>query len=233
MPEAIIFDFDGVVADTEVLANRTLAEMVTELGVPTTLEDAYRIYKGKRFHEVLALVETNVGRAVPGFGDAYMARALESFRRELRPVAGVREFIARFDRLPRCIASNSLPERVALCLEVLDMTALFPGGVFSASDVVHGKPSPDIFLHAAARMGVQPERCIVIEDSVLGVVAARAAGATVIGLLAGSHMQPGDRALLLDAGAHHVAADYDEAAQVMNAYFSELERPLSENGFCA
>jgi HAD superfamily hydrolase (TIGR01509 family) len=213
---AIIFDFDGVIADSEVLSNTVLAEIVTEVGVPTTLDDAYRDYMGKRFHEVIAAIEQAVGRSLPaGFADDYQRRTLSRFRTELRPIEGVREFIAAFRGLPRCIASSSSPDRLALCLEVLEMEALFKGCVFSASTVARGKPHPDIFLHAAAEICVPPERCIVIEDSASGVVAGRAAGATVIGLLAAGHIRDGHGAVLAGAGAHYVVRTYSEAEEVV------------------
>jgi HAD superfamily hydrolase (TIGR01509 family) len=213
---AIIFDFDGVIADSEVLSNTVLAEIVTELGVPTTLEDAYRNYMGKRFLEVIAAIEQSVGRTLPpSFGQQCQARTLERFRQELAPIAGAREFIAKFIDVPRCIASSSSPDRLAVCLEVLGMTALFDGRVFSASNVARGKPHPDIFLHAAAEMGVSPRDCIVIEDSASGVIAGRSAGATVIGLLAAGHIRDGHAATLKEAGAHHVAADYIEAERIV------------------
>jgi HAD superfamily hydrolase (TIGR01509 family) len=209
MTRAIIFDFDGVIADSEVLSNTVLAEVVTELGVPTTLEDAYRDYMGKRFFDVIAAIERTVGRSLPAsFAKAYQERTLTRFRQGLAPIAGVREFIAAFADLPRCIASSSSPDRLALCLDVLDMTLLFEGRVFSASNVARGKPHPDIFLHAAAAIGVSPRDCIIIEDSVGGVVAGRAAGATVIGLLAAGHIRDGHAAALEEAGAHYLASDY-------------------------
>jgi HAD superfamily hydrolase (TIGR01509 family) len=213
---AIIFDFDGVIADSEVLSNTVLAEIVTELGVPTTLEDAYLNYMGKRFSEVIAAIEQSVGRTLPpSFGQQCQARTLERFRQELAPIGGAREFIAKFIDVPRCIASSSSPDRLAVCLDVLDMTALFDGRVFSASNVARGKPHPDIFLHAAAEMGVSPRDCIVIEDSASGVIAGSSAGATVIGLLAAGHIRDGHAATLKEAGAHHVAADYIEAERIV------------------
>jgi HAD superfamily hydrolase (TIGR01509 family) len=216
MSRAIIFDFDGVIADSEVLSNSTLAEIVTELGVPTTLDDAYRNYMGKRFHEVIAAIEQALGRRLPdGFADDYQRRTLSRFRADLRPIEGVKQFISTFQALPRCIASSSSPDRLALCLQVLDMAALFQGRVFSASMVARGKPHPDIFLHAAAAIGVRPEHCIVIEDSASGVLAARAAGATVVGLLAGGHIRGGHGAVLAEAGAQYVVHTYGEAEDVV------------------
>jgi HAD superfamily hydrolase (TIGR01509 family) len=209
MASAIIFDFDGVIADSEVLSNTVLAEIVSELGLPTTAEDSYRHYMGKRFHEVIVAIEKAVGRALPqSFSLEFQERTLARFRQELAPIAGVREFIGKFAEVPRCIASSSSPDRLALCLEVLEMTTLFEGRVFSASNVARGKPHPDIFLRASAEIGVDPSECIVIEDSASGVIAGRAAGCTVIGLLAAGHIREGHETTLMEAGAHHLAADY-------------------------
>jgi HAD superfamily hydrolase (TIGR01509 family) len=211
----LIFDFDGVIADSEVVANKVLADMVSELGVPTTLQDSYLRYMGMRFAEVMAAVETMVGRNLPeDFPDRFQARTLAAFRAELQPVNGARTYIESFSHVPRCVASSSSPDRLAVCLEVLGLGAAFGQNVFSASMVARGKPHPDIFLHAANAMGVQPSQAIVIEDSASGVQAGVAAGMRVIGLLAASHIQPGHSERLLAAGAHHVAATFDEAQQI-------------------
>jgi HAD superfamily hydrolase (TIGR01509 family) len=221
LASAIIFDFDGVIADSEVLANAVLAEFVTELGVPTTVEDSYRDYMGKRFHEVVAAIEKAVGRAIPeSFGEMWQVRTLARFRQELAPIAGVREFIAKFIALPRCIASSSTPQRLAVSLEILEMTELFEGRVFSTLNVARGKPHPDIFLHAAAEIGVSTHECIIIEDSASGVIAGREAGSTVIGLLAAGHIRDGHGARLKDAGAHYLAANYVEVERIVRDLLS-------------
>ena len=208
---ALIFDFDGVLADSEALANSVLAEIVTELGVPMTVEDSYRDFMGKRFGEVIETIERVVGRKLPAdFAADYQRRTFESFRVGLKPVDGAREFLQAWRHVPLCIASSSSPERLALSLEVLDMAALFDGRVFSASQVARGKPHPDIFLHAAEQLGVSAEDCLVIEDSVGGVIAARAAGATAIGFTAAGHVRPGLDAMLKQAGAHDVARSFAE-----------------------
>jgi HAD superfamily hydrolase (TIGR01509 family) len=194
-----------------VLSNSVIAEIVSEFGVPTTVDDAYRTFMGKRLSEVIEAIELVIGRKLPAdFADAYQRRTFEVFRRRLKPVDGAREFIEAWREVPQCIASSSSPERLALSLEVLHMTPLFEGRVFSASNVARGKPHPDIFLHAAEQLGIAPGDCIVIEDSVGGVTAGRAAGATVIGLTAASHIQPGHDARLKQAGADHVVASFAE-----------------------
>jgi HAD superfamily hydrolase (TIGR01509 family) len=213
---ALIFDFDGVLADSEVLSNSVIAEIVSEFGVPTTIDDAYRTFMGKRLVEVIETIERVIGRKLPDdFADHYQERTFVAFRRGLKPIEGAREFIAVWSDVPRCIASSSSPERLALSLEVLDMAALFEGRVFSASNVARGKPHPDIFLHAAEQLGVRPADCIVIEDSVGGVTAARAAGATAIGFTAAGHIQPGHDARLREAGADHVVASFAELDRIV------------------
>lgn len=117
--------------------------------------------------------------------------------------------------MPQCIASSSSPERLALSLDVLGMAALFEGRVFSASTVARGKPHPDIFLYAATKLGIDASDCVVIEDSLSGVIAGRAAGATVIGLTAAGHIQSGHDARLKHAGAHHVVSSFAELGEVI------------------
>jgi HAD superfamily hydrolase (TIGR01509 family) len=199
-----------------VLSNSVIAEIVTELGVPTTVDDAYRTYMGKRLQDVVATIEHVIGRRLPAdFADAYQRRSFDVFRASLEPVVGAPEFLKTWREVPRCIASSSSPERLALSLEVLNLTPLFEGRVFSASHVARGKPYPDIFLHAAEQLGVRPADCIVIEDSVGGITAARAAGATAIGLTAASHVQIGHDARLREAGADHVVPSFQELDRVI------------------
>src|SRR5262249_46983140 len=150
MKRLIVFDFDGVLADSELLANSVLAEIITELGVPMAADDSLRLFMGKRFHEVIAAVEATVGRPLPaGFAASFQARTLARFQEGLRLVEGARHYIEAFSSVPRCIASSSSPDRLAVCLRLLQITDLFGERVFSASQVARGKPHPDIFLHAA------------------------------------------------------------------------------------
>lgn len=215
MKRLIIFDFDGVVADSEVLSNTVLAECVSDIGVPTTVEDSYRLYMGKRMPEIAAAIEAAAGKPLPkDFADDFEARTLARFRKDLRLVDGLHKYLAAFPELRRCIASSSTPARLALCLDVLGLHDVFGRHVFSAMDVPRGKPYPDIFLHAAQVMGVDPADCLVIEDSVSGVRAAVAAGMTVIGLLAASHVPAGHGARLREAGAEHIAASFAEVQAI-------------------
>jgi HAD superfamily hydrolase (TIGR01509 family) len=199
-----------------VLSNAVLAAVVTELGVPTSVDDAYRKFMGKRLSEVIEAIELAVGRKLPAdFADAYQQRTFEAFRAGLKAVEGARDFIEAWRDVPQCIASSSSPERLALSLDVLGLAPLFEGRVFSASAVARGKPHPDIFLYAAAKLGIDAGDCVVIEDSVGGVTAGRAAGATMIGLTAAGHIQAGHDARLKQAGAHHVVSSFAELDEVI------------------
>lgn len=209
--QAIVFDFDGVIADSEMLANGVLAGFLTELGVPMSVEESMQTFMGKRAEDLIATVAA-LNPAMPGaqFAAELTQRTLARFRRELREIAGVRDYLAAFPQSKRCIASSSSPERLAACLDILDLAEAFGEHVYSASMVPRGKPHPDLFLHAAARLGVAPSDAIVIEDSEGGVRAAVAAGMTPIGFLAASHVRAGDEARLRAAGAAHVARSYAE-----------------------
>ena len=218
MNRLLIFDFDGVIADSEVLSNTVLAECISEIGVPTTVDDSYRLYMGKRLPEIASAVAVAACRPLSeNFAVDFEARVLTRFRGELRLVRGVRDYIAAFSEMPRCIASASSPERLGLCVELLGLGDVFGPNVFSAAKVPRGKPYPDVFLYAAAAMGADPAGCVVLEDGVAGVRAGVAAGMTVIGILAGSHVNDGHGTRLRQAGAHFVAADFEEACVITRA----------------
>ena len=219
MTRALIYDFDGVIADSEVLVNTAMAEGVTRLGLPMTAEGSIATYLGMRWPEVVARTEVLLaeqGIAPPAnFGDLLKTNIHRRFKTELTEVPGARTAIRHFAHLPRAIASSSSADRLALCLEALNLTEDFGTHVYSAELVTNGKPAPDIFLLAAERLNVRPSDCIVIEDSPGGIRAARAAGMTAIGLHAAGHLSAGHDGKLRDAGAHHIAKDWDAARAVI------------------
>jgi HAD superfamily hydrolase (TIGR01509 family) len=218
---ALIFDFDGVIADSEALANVVLAEHVSALGSPTTLDDALERYSGRRWQDVMAEIERHLGRPLPAeFSESLAAATLRRFETDLKEVDGAQAFLRRFADVPRCIASSSSLDRIRLCLRVLGMTREFGGRVFSAESVVHGKPHPEIFLSSAAQLGTAPRDCLVIEDSVSGIRAAVAAGMTVIGLHAASHIRGGHADKLRDAGAVHLAPSWEAATPIAEHFLS-------------
>ncbi|MFD4577819.1 HAD family hydrolase [Streptomyces sp. NPDC058417] len=186
--DLVLFDNDGVLVDSEPISNRLLAAYLSELGHPTSYEDSIRDYMGSAMHRVHDLVLERTGQRLPeDFDDVFHARVFAAFQRELRPVAGVEAVLERLaaDGVPYCVASSGSHERIRVGHRATGLTRWFDDErIFSSQDVGKGKPAPDLFLHAAARMGVAPERCVVVEDSPLGVQAALAAGMDVYGFTA-------------------------------------------------
>lgn len=208
---ALIFDFDGVIADSEAIANTVLAEIVTALGHATSLDQSLDRYAGRRWDDAMAEIAAAIGKPLPADFSGDLKRAtLDRFRTDLKEVSGAADFIQRFAHLPRAIASSSSLDRLQLCLSVLGMEAEFGDRVFSADMVARGKPHPDIFLLAAGKLGVSPDRCLVIEDSTGGIQAAVAAGMTAVGLCAASHIREGHDVKLRNAGAVHLARTWAE-----------------------
>ena len=217
---ALIFDFDGVIADSESIANTVLAEAVSELGHPTTLDQALSRYMGRRWVEAVAEIEAAIGKPLPdNFSDQLKLATLARFRTDLKEVSGAQAFIRRFSHIPRAIASSSSIDRLQLCLSVLALEAEFGPHVFSADMVARGKPHPDIFLFAAAKLGVSPKECLVIEDSAGGIRAAVAAGMTAVGLSAASHIRDGHDLKLRDAGAVHLAQSWSDVEHFAVQFF--------------
>jgi HAD superfamily hydrolase (TIGR01549 family) len=217
---ALIFDFDGVIADSEAIANTVLAETVTGLGHPTTLDQSLARYLGRRWGEVVAEIEVAIGRSVPAdFSDQLKRDTLDRFRSDLKEVSGAGAFIRRFSHIPRCIASSSSIDRLQLSLSVLNLEAEFGNHVYSADMVARGKPHPDIFLYAANKLGVKPSECLVIEDSAGGIRGAVAAGMTAVGLSAASHIRDGHDLKLRDAGAVHLAQSWSDVERFADQFF--------------
>ncbi|MFE6778646.1 HAD family hydrolase [Streptomyces sp. NPDC057702] len=186
--DLVIFDNDGVLVDSEPISNRLLAAYLTELGHPTTYEDSVRDYMGSAMHRIHDLVWERYGRRLPPEFDAtFHERVFTAFGAELEAVAGAAAAVesVRAAGVPYCLASSGSHERIRVALKKTELYGLFgEERIFSSQDVGRGKPAPDLFLHAAAVMGVAPERCAVVEDSPLGVQAARAAGMDVFGFTA-------------------------------------------------
>ncbi|MBJ6124272.1 HAD family hydrolase [Microvirga splendida] len=215
----LIFDCDGVLVDSEVLSCRIDAEILTEMGVPYTAEDIARQFVGVSLKDQIARIEAERGCTIPADFSKRLNHALfERFETELQPVPGVREAILSLP-YPRCVASSSTPERIALSLRVTGLSDLFEH-VFSATEVACGKPAPDLFLHAAAQMGANPRDCVVIEDSSAGVQAAIAAGMRVIGFIGGGHCGPEHREKLRAAGAPVVIERMSELPEIIQQLIS-------------
>jgi HAD superfamily hydrolase (TIGR01509 family) len=216
MPETsaaplVIFDCDGVLVDSEPIANRVLAALLSGAGVPTTTEESMRRYTGRSLPEIIDGLEEELGRKLcddrGDFIEAYRAGVFAGFRDGLRPIDGVAQALARI--APRkCVASSSRPDRIELSLRLTGLLDHFEGRLFSAVEVARGKPQPDLFLHAAQRMGSSPGDCVVVEDSVYGARAGAAAGMRVLGYC--SEAAHSDPAALLEAEGARVFGSMQE-----------------------
>lgn len=213
--EGIIFDFDGVLIESEWEGNRHLAELLTELGHPTTTGESLDNFMGLGGRDFHAAVERWLGKPIPArfheLRDAEDARALAE---GVGAVPGAVDFVRSLPAdLPVAIASSSSSAWIAAHLDHIGLRGRFGGMFFSGREhVTRGKPAPDLYWHAAAALGTAIERTVVIEDSPVGVTGAVASGARVIGLAAGRHCAPGHGERLRALGAHHVATSFDELA---------------------
>ena len=187
--DLIIFDCDGVIADSEVLSAAVLIDQLAALGIGVTPADVRRDFLGRSFPTVAQTIRQRFGNPLPDSFEAdYRARLLDRFTAELGPTPGC---LAMLDglRVPACIATSSSPQRVAHTLQVLGLSGRFGERVFTASQVRRGKPAPDLFLLAAETMGCAPARTLVIEDSSPGVAAGLAAGMHVLHYAGGAHLR--------------------------------------------
>jgi HAD superfamily hydrolase (TIGR01509 family) len=203
----VIFDCNGVLVDSEPLATAIVSQEFMRVGFPLTPDIVARYFTGRRPADMFAEVEAAAGRKLPpDFAITVATATLRCFRAELRATKHA-TYALSWLRGPKCVASSSSIDRIRVSLESTDLLRFFEPNLFSASEVRNGKPAPDLFLHAAGRMHVQPAECIVVEDSAVGVAAGIAAGMTVIGFVGGSHAtgQLGNH--LRAAGASAVISD--------------------------
>jgi HAD superfamily hydrolase (TIGR01509 family) len=203
----VIFDCNGVLVDGELLATAILSQEFMRAGFPLTPDVVARYFTGRRAADMFAEVEIAAGRKLPeNFANTVARTILLRFRSELRATRHM-TYALSWLRGPKCVASSSSLDRIRVSLESTDLIRFFEPNLFSASDVRNGKPAPDLFLHAAAKMRVEPRECVVVEDSPVGVAAGVAAGMTVIGFVGGSHAGTKLANHLRGAGAHAVISD--------------------------
>jgi HAD superfamily hydrolase (TIGR01509 family) len=184
MVELVIFDCDGVLVDSDRISLRIQAEWITALGLEMSYEDCLRDFLGLGMAATLGILGERLGRPVPsGWADGLDCAVREAFERELRPVPGVVEALDKIE-LPTCVASSGSQEKMRFTLGLTGLWDRFAGRIHSADEVPCGKPAPDLFLRAASSMGTPPERCVVVEDSPFGVIAAKAAGMSALGYAA-------------------------------------------------
>lgn len=186
MDQLVIFDCDGVLVDSEVIANRIDAQILTDYGYPISAEECIRKFTGMSAASLQQYIQKQTGLTLPdSLEEASQKNILDAFEQELNPlIKPVLEVL----KTAKCIASSSSRDRVMRSLEITGQNHFFQSDqIFTAEQVQRGKPAPDLFLFAAEKMGYQPENCLVIEDSVAGIKAAKAANMDVIAFLGASH----------------------------------------------
>jgi HAD superfamily hydrolase (TIGR01509 family) len=190
----VIFDCDGVLVDSEPISIAVLRGVLAKNGVAISETEAYERFLGKSMATIAQLIESDFGLVVTDAHREHIrADLFHRFEAELEPVPGIRETLEAL-KIRRCVASSSLPDRIRFSLRLTGLLELLEPHIYSATMVKRGKPFPDLFLHAASDMGVEPAECVVVEDSPAGVMAARSAGMRVLGFTGALHAaRPGFR----------------------------------------
>ena len=209
--DLVIFDCDGVLVDSEVISCRAHAETLTRHGYPITADQVFDRFLGRSMRQATLEVEAEMGRSLPDdFHTQVYAEIFRLFAASLQATPHIEAVLAAMT-LPVCVASSGPPEKISASLNRVGLYGRFAPNVFSAVQVLNGKPAPDLFLFAAEQMQAAPGRCLVIEDSLAGIAAAVAAGMTVLGFHGGSHCRPGHGDTLRAAGA---VASFDDMRQL-------------------
>jgi HAD superfamily hydrolase (TIGR01509 family) len=205
--DLIIFDCDGVLVDSEVISCRAHADVLTRHGYPITSEQVFERFLGRSTRQANLEIETELGRELPeAYHGDLQDELFRSFEADLEAIRGIRDVLDVVTQRV-CVASSGSHQRMRVSLGSTGLYERLAPNIFSASQVKNGKPAPDLFLFAANEMGVPPERCVVIEDSLAGIAGARAAGMTVFGFYGGSHCGDGYAETLRQAGADLTFAD--------------------------
>lgn len=213
-PRLVIFDCDGVLIDSEIISARMLITALSARGVDIDLAYVARHFLGRSYPAVMQTIRQDFGLDLPpDFESDYRERLLEGFRQGLTIMPGVRDVLKRL-AVPWCVATSSSPRRAEMSLTLVGLWPLVNDRLFTASQVANGKPAPDLFLHAAARMGIPPAQSIVIEDSLTGLQAARAAGMQAWRFTGGSHMTGPQPAEPPEATPHQKFASFARFFQI-------------------
>lgn len=211
-PELVIFDCDGVLVDSEMISVSVLTSVVREAGGEIDNDAIFGRFLGRSMASVADTLRTDFDVTITAEHLSEIRRRLFArFARELEPIPGVIRALAGI-RSPFCVASSSQVERILLSLELTGLLEFFDTRIYSSSMVENGKPAPDLFLHAAKANGARPERCLVIEDSSAGIMAARNAGMSVFAFVGGSHAGPAG--LAREAAALAPDAIFDNMAML-------------------
>jgi HAD superfamily hydrolase (TIGR01509 family) len=218
--DLVIFDCDGVLVDSEMLSARVLMAQLAELDIALSPEQFRTEFLGHSFASAAVKLKMRTGRDLPSnFAPEYFIRLNSLFATDLKPMQGVKKVLQSLT-VQNCVASGSIPPRLDFSLKVCGLDTHFGPHVYSAALVKNAKPAPDLFLHAAAAHGVSPNRCLVLEDSEMGVRAAQAANMTVWHFAGGSHVKAG-QILPLDLHVDRVVQD-----------MAEVLRLFAEAGLC-
>lgn len=219
MVELVIFDCDGVLVDSEIIAARAETALLAQIGIEIDPIEFAGRFAGLTFRDILVRLEAETGHVFQAsLLDKQRAELDRRLAREVKAISGAADAVAAV-KLPRCVCSNSRRERLEMMLTKTRLLPLFEGHVFSAMDLPEKrpKPAPDVFLHAAKEMKADPANCIVIEDSVHGIAGAKAAGMRVIGFTGGAHSYPGHSDLLTEAGAETAINRWADLGPVLEA----------------
>ena len=224
--DLVIFDCDGVLVDSEIIAARVEAELLSAAGYPIEAEELARLYAGLTFRDIMLRIEEESKQlfqaSLISEAEALVDKRL---RAEVRAIDGVHEAVSAVTA-KRCICSNSGAERLEAMLTRTRLLPFFEGRIFSSLDTPSKKPkpAPDVFLHAAETMKANPKATFVIEDSVHGITGAKAAGMRVIGFTGASHTHPGHADMLMEAGAETVIrrwADFNAVLAALSEWSEE------------
>ncbi|MER8365585.1 HAD family hydrolase [Mesorhizobium sp. M0991] len=207
-PELVIFDCDGVLVDSEMLSVSALLEMIALAGGNVSEDIAYEHFLGKSMKSVREILASDFGLDLTDQHLIEMrSELMRKFRQELKPMPGIAQVLPKLG-VPCCVASSGTLERIRYALQVTELLGLLEPHLFSAAMVARGKPAPDLFLHAADKMGAVPRNCLVVEDSPAGIEAARAAGMRVLAFTGGSHTgNPALKARLASSEPDFIFAD--------------------------
>ena len=209
--KCIIFDCDGILVDSETIANQVLLSMSAPFGLRMTMEEAVKNFNGRRLKNIFEQIEKLTNKKLPDSFEAdFRKQTFEAFKTDLKAVKGVRRFIENLS-VPYCVASSGPVEKITLNLTTTRLIQNFENRIFSSYEINSWKPDPDIFIHACNQMGFKKEECIVIEDSVAGVIAGVKGGFKVFALANENNAQD-----LLDEGAT-VFYNYEELEGLLNS----------------
>ena len=216
--KALLFDFDGVLLESEYAGNAQIADYLTSIGHPTTPEQSMANFMGLAGADFLGAVERWIGRVLPDdFHTARQAEDERAVREGLDAVAGAVDFVRSLPAdLPKAVVSSSRTHWIVSHLAHIGLSGGFGDHIYSGREhVARGKPAPDLYLHAAKQLGVAITDCAILEDSPVGATGAVASGGYVIGLCAGNHCAPGHADRLRAIGVDAVAADFDEVRRLL------------------